>query len=95
MLTHTSGIPNYPDMAPRAKKYDRSGATPREMLEVAATEPLKFKPGTKLNYSNTGYILLGMVIEKVSGCTYADFFKKHIFAPLGMDIRGTTTSREF
>jgi D-alanyl-D-alanine carboxypeptidase len=88
LLTHTSGIPNYPDMTPRAKEYDRLGATPREMLEVATTKPLEFKPGTKLNYSNTGYILLGMVIEKVSGQTYADFLKKNIFQPLGMEHSG-------
>ena len=42
LLTHTSGIPNYPDMTPRAKEYNRLGATPREMLEVAATKPLEF-----------------------------------------------------
>jgi D-alanyl-D-alanine carboxypeptidase len=88
LLTHTSGIPNYPDMTPRAKEYDRLGATPREMLDVAATKPLEFRPGTKLNYSNTGYILLGMVIEKVSGQSYADFLKKNIFDPLGMDHSG-------
>jgi CubicO group peptidase (beta-lactamase class C family) len=88
LLTHTSGIPNYTDMTPRAKEFDRLGATPREMLGVAATKPLEFKPGTKLIYSNTGYILLGMVIEKVSGLTYADFLKKNIFAPLGMEQSG-------
>jgi D-alanyl-D-alanine carboxypeptidase len=88
LLTHTSGIANYPDMTPRAKEFDRLGATPREMLEVAATKPLEFTPGTKLTYSNTGYILLGMVIEKVSGHTYADFLKKNIFDLLGMEHSG-------
>jgi CubicO group peptidase (beta-lactamase class C family) len=62
LLTHTSGIPNYPDMTPRAKEYDRLGATPRQMIEVAATKPLEFEPGTQLHYTNTGYILLGMII---------------------------------
>jgi CubicO group peptidase (beta-lactamase class C family) len=84
LLTHTSGIPNYPDMNPRAKELERLGATPREMLAIAATKPLEFKPGTNLNYSNTGYILLGMVIEKISGQTYAEFLKKNIFDHLGM-----------
>ena len=88
LLTHTSGIPNYPDMTPRAKELDRLGATPREMLEIAATKPLEFKPGTQLHYSNTGYILLGMVIAKVSGQTYAEFLKKNIFKPLGMENSG-------
>ncbi len=88
LLTHTSGIPNYPDMTPRAKELERLHATPREMLEIAATKPLEFKPGTQLHYSNTGYILLGMVIEKSSGQTYAEFLKKNIFDPLGMAHSG-------
>jgi D-alanyl-D-alanine carboxypeptidase len=88
LLTHTSGIPNYSDMTPRAKEYDRLGATPRQMLEVAATQPLEFKPGTQLHYSNTGYILLGMIIEKVSGQSYAEFLRKNIFEPLGMEHSG-------
>jgi D-alanyl-D-alanine carboxypeptidase len=88
LLTHTSGIPNYPDMTPRAKEYDRLGGTPRQMLEVAATQPLEFKPGTQLHYSNTGYILLGMIIEKVSGQSYAEFLRKNIFEPLGMEHSG-------
>jgi D-alanyl-D-alanine carboxypeptidase len=88
LSTHTSGIPNYPDMTPRAKELERLHATPREMLEIAATKPLEFKPGTQLHYSNTGYILLGMVIEKISGQTYAEFLKKNIFDPIGMAHSG-------
>jgi D-alanyl-D-alanine carboxypeptidase len=88
LLTHTSGIPNYPDMTPRAKELARVGATPREILAIAATKPLEFNPGTKLNYTNTGYILLGMIIEKVSGQSYADFLRKNIFAPLSMEHSG-------
>lgn len=88
LLTHTSGIPNYPDMTPRAKELERLHATPREMLEIAATKPLEFKPGTQLHYSNTGYILLGMAIEKILGQTYAEFLKKNIFDPIGMAHSG-------
>jgi D-alanyl-D-alanine carboxypeptidase len=88
LLTHTSGIPNYPDMTSRAKELERLGATPREMLAIAATKPLEFKPGTQLNYTNTGYILLGMVIEKASGQSYTDFLKKNIFEHLGMEHSG-------
>jgi CubicO group peptidase (beta-lactamase class C family) len=88
LLTHTSGIPNYPDMTPRAKELERLHATPREMLEIAATKPLEFKPGTQLHYSNTGYILLGMAIEKISAQTYAEFLKKNIFDPIGMAHSG-------
>jgi D-alanyl-D-alanine carboxypeptidase len=88
LLTHTSGIPNYPGMTPRADELAKIGATPREMLAIAATKPLEFKPGTQLKYSNTGYILLGMIIEKVSGQTYAEFLKKNIFDKLGMANSG-------
>ena len=50
--------------------------------------PLDFKPGTQLRYTNTGYVLLGMIIEKVSGQTYAAFLKKNIFEPLSMEHSG-------
>jgi D-alanyl-D-alanine carboxypeptidase len=88
LLTHTSGIPNYPGMTPRATELERLGATPQQMLAIAATSPLEFKPGTQLKYSNTGYILLGLVIEKLSKQSYADFLKKNIFDPLGMQHSG-------
>ena len=88
LLTHTSGIPNYPGMPPIENKLNRTGATPRQILEVAATKPLDFKPGSKLQYTNTGYVLLGMVIEKVSGTSYANFLQKEIFTPLGMKDSG-------
>ncbi len=83
LLTHTSGIPNYPSF-PQIEKLNRTGATPWELLAVAASKPLEFKPGAKLTYSNTGYVLLGMVIEKISGQSYAVFLQENIFKPLGM-----------
>jgi len=88
LLTHTSGIPNYPGMPRVENELNRTGATPRQMLEVAATKPLEFTPGTKLHYTNTGYVLLGMVIEKVPGMSYADFLQKNIFTPLSMANSG-------
>ena len=88
LLTHTSGIPNYPEVSPRAKELERLGATPHQMLDLVATRPLDFKPGTALHYSNTGYILLGMIIEKVSGKSYSDFLKKNIFERIGMESSG-------
>jgi CubicO group peptidase (beta-lactamase class C family) len=88
LLTHTSGIPNYPSMPRVESELNRTGATPRELLTVAATKPLEFKPGTHLHYTNTGYVLLGMVIEKVSGLSYADFLQVNVFTPLGMKHSG-------
>ncbi|HEY2392223.1 MAG TPA: serine hydrolase domain-containing protein [Candidatus Angelobacter sp.] len=87
LLTHTSGIPNYTNEAAFAR-IRRTGATPAEMVALAAAKPLEFTPGTKWAYSNTGYILLGMLIEKASGQTYADFLQSNIFGPLGMTNSG-------
>lgn len=87
LLTHTSGIPNYTDSS-QFKRLSRMGTTPQEMIALVADKPLDFKPGSQWRYSNTGYILLGMIIEKTSGQSYADFLKRNIFGPLGMANSG-------
>jgi len=87
LLTHTSGIPNYTN-DPQFTKLSRTGATPREMVSLVAEKPLDFKPGSDWAYSNTGYILLGMIIEKVSGQPYAEFLRSNIFEPLDMKNSG-------
>ena len=92
LLTHTSGIPNFTEKPQGDSTLNRIGVTPRQTLGLVAAEPLDFAPGTKLHYSNTGYILLGMVIEKVSGISYADFLQKNIFTPLGMTNSGYDTA---
>ena len=56
----------------------------REIIDLVAKEPLEFTPGEKWNYSNTGYFLLGMLIEKASGKPYGEFMADRIFKPLGM-----------
>jgi CubicO group peptidase (beta-lactamase class C family) len=83
LLTHTSGIPSYTD-SPQLAKLDRTGATPQEMIGLVADRPLDFKPGSQWHYTNTGYILLGMIIEKSSAQPYAEFLKSNIFERLGM-----------
>lgn len=87
LLTHTSGIPNYTGR-PEIAKIDRTGATPQQMIELVADKPLDFTPGTNWRYSNTGYILLGMIVEKTSGQSFADFLKTNIFEPLRMTGSG-------
>jgi CubicO group peptidase (beta-lactamase class C family) len=83
LLNHTSGIKSYtsvPDIMEMLKK-DR---TPPEIVDLFKEKPFDFKPGARFAYNNSGYILLGMIIEKASGMSYADFIEKNIFAPLGM-----------
>ncbi len=89
LLSHTSGIPSYTDDPEFAKpRMMRIPLTPREVLLLSKDKPLDFDPGTKWKYDNTGYIFLGVIVEKVSGEKYADYLQKHIFAPLGMKDSG-------
>jgi CubicO group peptidase (beta-lactamase class C family) len=87
LLTHTSGIPNYTS-SPEFGRIKRTGATPQQMIELVGDKPLDFTPGTNWSYSNTGYILLGMIIERISGLSYNEFLKKNILDPLGMTNSG-------
>jgi CubicO group peptidase (beta-lactamase class C family) len=83
LLDHTSGIPGYTEMPFFADIMDRS--LPRDTLvKLVEKAPFLFEPGTALIYDNTGYFLLGLIIEKVSGEEYADYIQKHIFGPVGM-----------
>ena len=83
LLGHTSGIKNLTSRKDFGETI-RKDFTPRELVETVVKEPLEFTPGEKHAYSNTGYILLGMVIEKVSGRKYGEFLAERIFQPLGM-----------
>jgi D-alanyl-D-alanine carboxypeptidase len=87
LLTHTSGIPDYTSLPGYAA---RSGEhlTPNQLIALVARRPLMFTPGSRWSYSNTGYYLLGLVIERVSGISYAQFLTRHIFAPLQMHHTG-------
>jgi hypothetical protein len=62
----------------------RKDMTPTEIIDVFKNEPMDFDPGEKFLYNNSGYILLGHIIEVVSGQSYADFIQKHIFDKVGM-----------
>jgi len=87
LLGHTSGIPNYTN-TPDFGRMSSWHATPEELVKRVRDLPLEFEPGAQMRYSNTGYVLLGIVIEKASGTGYAAFLKQNIFDPLGMKDTG-------
>ena len=84
LLTHTSGIANYTEDQHIWNNLITTETTLDAMLKEFAKHPMPLKTGEAMRYSNTGYVLLGKIIEVVSKETYADFIEKHIFAKLGM-----------
>jgi CubicO group peptidase (beta-lactamase class C family) len=82
LLTHTSGIPDYEQIA----TYDiyRFRLTPEEVIRIAHSRPMDFAPGTGWYYSNTGYFLLSMIIERIEGHPLGRVLESRIFGPLGM-----------
>jgi CubicO group peptidase (beta-lactamase class C family) len=83
LLTHTSGIKSYTNVD-TFWHHMRKDMTPREIIRLTEKDTLEFKPGSKYNYNNTGYVMLGYIIEKISGKTYEDYLQQNIFTPLGM-----------
>jgi CubicO group peptidase (beta-lactamase class C family) len=87
LLTHTSGIPSFtgfPDYA----STEAIATTPEKLVARFRDKPLEFQPGEKWNYSNSGYVLLGYLIEKISQQSYSEFVQENIFTPLGMKDSG-------
>jgi CubicO group peptidase (beta-lactamase class C family) len=85
LLSHTSGIPDYFSFDEFETERD---LTPEAILAAAYNYPLDFDPGTEFSYSNTGYVILGMLIEKVSGKSYAEFLRANVLDPAGMRDTG-------
>ena len=83
LLTHTSGIQSYTGMKDFEKKMTLD-LKPMELIDYFKNQPMEFAPGTKWNYNNSGYFLLGYIIEKVSGKTYPQYLEENFFKPLAM-----------
>src|SRR5438093_5951595 len=81
LLTHTSGVAEYTDSTFNYRK----DYTEDELVKFAAARPLDFRPGERWSYSNTGYLLLGALIHRVSGRFYGDLLRDSVFKPLGMN----------
>ncbi len=84
LLNHTSGIKSYTNMEEWDEMTRRKDFTPLELVDYFKNQPMEFEPGADWNYNNSGYILLGYIIEKVSGKTYAEYIDEQFFKPLGM-----------
>ncbi len=84
LLTHTSGIPNVSSLPNWDEKLAMLSYTRRELVALFRDLPLDFAPGEKFDYSNSGYMLLGVVIERVSAQRYDDYLEQKIFKPIGM-----------
>ncbi len=83
MLNHQSGIAQF--TTPQRQLLDLAhDYTDEELIQLAASQPLDFEPGTDVSYSDTGYVLLGFVINRVAGMFYGDLLQQRVFAPLGM-----------
>ncbi len=84
LLTHTSGIKSYTGMKIWDSEVRKKDFTVEELVDYFKSEPMDFDPGEKFKYNNSGYILLGLIIELTSGMSYADYLQKEFFTPLGM-----------
>jgi ABC-type multidrug transport system ATPase subunit/CubicO group peptidase (beta-lactamase class C family) len=93
LLTHTSGLPEILGF-PELQRAIALPHTPEQLVTLLFDKPLEFAPGQRMRYSNSGYILLGYILERVSGETYEQFLKKHIFDPLGMRDTGCEFARD-
>ena len=93
LLTHTSGIKDFTKMK-SLREIAQKEMTPKMMVDFFKNEVVDFAPGEKFDYNNSGYVLLGYILELVSGETYEDFIEKHIFQKLGMNQSSYATDRQ-
>ncbi len=90
LLTHTSGIHSYTNR-PGFLKYVTMPITPAALVDTIKAYPYDFNPGDRYLYNNSGFFLLGYIIEKISGMSLADYLKENLFKPLGMNNTGVYT----
>lgn len=90
LLTHSSGVYNYTEDSIVFDELLKTEIPPAGILEHFKDKPLLFEPGTAYSYSNSNYVLLGMIIEKVSGMSYEEYLKEKIIIPLELKNTGFT-----
>ena len=84
LLNHTSGIRSFTSMGARWERLERLDVAADSMIALFSSEPFDFQPGAEYRYNNSGYFLLGAIIEKISGKKYGDFLHDEFFQPLGL-----------
>ena len=92
LLVTTSGIPSY-GLFPEHAELARSPTSPEQLISLFEDQPLDFPPGNNVNSSASNYVLLGYIIEQVSGMTYEGYIQQNIFDPLGMSDSGYDINR--
>lgn len=93
LLTHTSGIKDFTKMK-SIMRIARKDMVPKELIDFFKDEPVDFKPGEKFEYNNSGYVVLGYIIELVTGNTYESFIETNIFEKLEMNNSRYANHRE-
>ena len=93
LLTHTSGIKDFTKMK-SIMGIAKKEMTPKELVDFFKDEPIDFEPGEQFLYNNSGYVVLGYIIELVSRSTYEDFIEENIFKKLGMNNSYYGSDRE-
>ena len=88
LLTHTSGIPSYTGQPGFFENVSRNPYKVADFVKKYTSGDLEFEPGSKFSYNNSGYFLLGAIIERVTGKSYEQVLKENIFDPLGMKNTG-------
>ena len=88
LLIHTSGIPSYTNQQDFFEKTSKKYYAPDDFVKEYCSGDLEFEPGTKFNYNNSGYFILGAIIEHLTGKKYAEVLSENIFNPLGLQETG-------
>jgi CubicO group peptidase (beta-lactamase class C family) len=88
LLTHSSGIPSYTGLPGFMAEHGRDPYPPDSLVAVFAPLELEFEPGSEFRYNNSGYFLLGLIVERVAGMPYDRALREMVLAPLGLDDSG-------
>jgi CubicO group peptidase (beta-lactamase class C family) len=94
LLNHTSGLINYTSIPKYNGKLNKLRLSKQDVIKLILGNPLQFMSGTSFSYNNSGYFLLGMIIEKISGLSFEDYLTRYILEPLGMKDTGIDDNRK-